>query len=239
MELAHLEVKMARKKRDFGDGPIFTITNYIYWLFMGNLFFLLCNIPLVVVSLSTISNANSKFADQLNNLLFLCLIPIGPAATALFSAMGKLVREKSVNITRDYFKAYKTNFIQALFLWTMELLVLRILFIDFNIFRSRNFPKISFIVLYILIAIVFLGGLYMLPIISRFYLKALDIVKISIKYTVKKPHITVLNLVSILAVGFVFFKISSAILLFFSSIICYLIMFYENKILEELEESYK
>lgn len=230
---------MARKKREFGDGPIFTITNYIYWFFIGNFYFLLCNLPLVIVLLSTMSIKDVNTADQISNLLFLCLIPLGPAFAALFSAMGKLVREKSISITRDYFKAYKTNFIQALFLWTLELLVLRILFVDIAIFRSKGFPMIALVVLYILIALVFLSGLYMLPIISRFYLKAIDIVKLSMVYTIKKPHITILNLLSIISVGYIFFKISSIIVLFFGSIICYLIMFYENKILEELEEKLK
>lgn len=229
---------MARKKREFGEGPIYTITNYVYWMFMGNMYFLLCNIPLVFVLLSTIAVKDNTMMDQLNNLLFLCLIPVGPAATALFSAMGKLVRDKSVSITKDYFKAYKVNFFQSLFMWTLEILVIRILLIDIAIFNSRNFPKPAILLLYILIALVLLGGLYMLPIISRFYLKAPNIVKLSIIYTIKKPHITILNLLSIISVGFIFSKFTF-IILFFASIVCFLIMTYESKILEELEESFK
>ena len=34
-----LEEKMAKSKREFGEGPIYTITNYIFWFFLGNLYF--------------------------------------------------------------------------------------------------------------------------------------------------------------------------------------------------------
>ncbi|HEY8805406.1 MAG TPA: hypothetical protein VIM42_09945, partial [Clostridium sp.] len=58
-------------------------------------------------------------------------------------------------------------------------------------------------------------------------------------YTIKKFHITILNCASFLIVGFIFFKISTFVLVFASSIICYLIMFYEQKILLEIEEKLK
>lgn len=227
---------MARKKHEFGEGPIFTITNHVYWFFMGNLYFLLCNFPLVMVLLAIMSSKDTKTVDSLETLLFITLIPIGPAATALLSVMGKLHREKSVNITRDYFKAYKTNFLQSIFVWTMELIILRILYVDIQIFRSKNYPSFTILLIDVMMLLLLLSGLYMLPLISRFYLKVKDIVKLSLVYTVRKPHITVLNALSIVATGFIFFKVSSIAILFFASIICYLIMLYENPILEELEE---
>lgn len=48
---------MAKAKREFGEGPIYTITNYIYWFFLGNLYFLLLNIPLLFILIVLLSNA--------------------------------------------------------------------------------------------------------------------------------------------------------------------------------------
>src|ERR1035437_608174 len=109
-----LEEKMAKSKREFGEGPIYTITNYIFWFFLGNLYFLLLNIPLLFILIVLLSNGTNSLPEGFTTIIVLCCIPIGPAATALLSVMGKLIREKDINITKDFFKAYKTNFFQSL-----------------------------------------------------------------------------------------------------------------------------
>jgi uncharacterized membrane protein YesL len=228
-----------KHKREFGEGPIYTITNYILWFLMGNIYFLLLNIPLLYLLLVLISNGKSTLPDGFAIVFSLCCIPMGPAATALFSVMGKLVREKDINITRDFFKAYKANFLQSLFIWTLGILVIIILASDVRIIFAYNYPRILIYILYVFIAFIFILGLYALPIISRFYLKSKDVLKFSAYYAIKKIHITIMNIFSFVIVGFVFFKITTFIILFISSIICYMIMFYEQKILLEIEEKLK
>ena len=58
-------------------------------------------------------------------------------------------------------------------------------------------------------------------------------------YTIRKFNITLLCLSSFLIVGFVFFKVSTFIFLFISSIVCYLIMYYQKNILLEIENKLK
>ena len=225
---------MARSKKEFGEGPIYTITNYIYWLFMGSLYFILMNIPLLFILLTLLSLGNNPLPEGFGTVLFVCCIPIGPAATALLSVMGKLVRDKDVSITKDFFKAYKTNFLQALFLWVIEMAILVILVTDAKIFASSGFPIFLAYLMYGLAALVFLMGLYIFPILSRFYMKSKDIVKLSAYYCIKKLPITFLNLCSFLIVGFVFTKFSF-IIVFAASLIAFMIMYYEQKILAEIE----
>ncbi|MBZ9685958.1 DUF624 domain-containing protein [Clostridium estertheticum] len=227
---------MAKTKSEFGEGPFYTITNYIFWFFLGNLYFLLMNIPLVFILLTVLSNGTNPLPEGLSVIAFICCIPIGPAATALFSVMGKLVREKDINITNDFFKAYKANFIQSLFLWTLEMVLIIILFIDTRFFISQNFPPILTIIMYVFIVFIFMMGLYILPILSRFYMKSSNIIKLSSYYAFRKINVTFLNLASFLVVGFIFFKVTTFILVFISSIVCFLIMYYEQKILLEIEE---
>ena len=67
------------KQKEFYDKPLFSIINYITWLLLGGLYFILLNIPLIFFYTLTSYNA-SLFSIA---LLFICLIPFGPALGAL------------------------------------------------------------------------------------------------------------------------------------------------------------
>lgn len=230
---------MAKSKREFGEGPIYTITNYIFWFFLGNLYFLLLNIPLLFILLMLFSTGNTALPTGFTTIFIICLIPIGPAAAALLSVMGKLIREKDIQITRDFFKAYKTNFIQSLFFGALEIVLISVLLFDIKFFIAQSYPRFLTVFIFIVIAFIFSMGLYVFPIISRFYLSTKDILKTAAYFTIKKINITLLNLASFLVVGFIFFKVSTFVLVFIASIICYLLMFYQQKVLLEIEEKLK
>ena len=230
---------MAKSKREFGEGPVYTITNYIFWFFLGNLYFILLNIPLLIILIVLLSNGTNPLPEGYTSIIIICCVPIGPAATALLSVMGKLIREKDINMTKDFFKAYKTNFFQSLFFWALEIIVISILFVDISFLISSNYPRVLTILIFIVMAFIFLMSLYIFPIISRFYLGTKDILKTAAYYTIRKFHITILNLASFFIVGFIFFKVSAFILVFIWSIICYLLMFYQQNILFEIEEKLK
>ncbi|MBU3114102.1 YesL family protein [Clostridium lacusfryxellense] len=230
---------MGKSKREFGEGPLYTITNYIFWFFMGNLYFLLLNIPLVFMLLVLLSNGTKAIPQGFTTIAIICCIPIAPAATALFSVMGKLIREKDINITKDFFKAYKTNFFQSLFFGALEIILICVLFIDIRFFISSGYPRMLTISIFVVMAFIFSMSLYVFPIISRFYLGWKDVLKTAAYYTIRKFNITLLCLSSFLIVGFIFFKISTFVLVFVSSIICFLIMYYQQKVLLEIEEKMK
>ena len=234
-----LEEKMDKSKGQFGEGPIYTIINYIFWFFLANLYFSLMNIPLLFILLFFLSNSGNPLPDGFFTIVMICCIPLAPATTALLSVMGKLIREKDLSITKDFFKAYKTNFFQSLYFGALELTILVILFIDIRFFISNSYPRFITIVIFISMIFIFLTSLYIFPLISRFYLGTKDIFKIAAYCTIRKFHITLLNCASFLIVGFIFFKISTLILVFASSIICFLIMYYEQKILLEIEDKLK
>jgi len=230
---------MAKSKREFGEGPIYTITNYIYWFFMGNLYFLLLNIPLLFILIVFLSNGTKALPGGFTSIIIICCIPIAPAATALLSVMGKLIREKDIYITKDFFKAYKANFFQSLYFGALEIVLICILFIDIRFLISSSYPRILTAFIFIVIAFIISMSLYVFPIISRFYLGTKDILKTAAYYTIRKIHVTILNFSIFLVVGFIFFKVHTFVLVFASSIICYLLMFYQQKILLEIEENLK
>lgn len=235
----HWEEKMAKSKREFGEGPIYTITNYIFWFFMGNFYFLLFNIPILFILTVLLSNGTKALPSGSIFFIVICCLPIAPAATALLSVMGKLIREKDISITKDFFKAYKANFFQSLYFGALEIILMCVLFVDIRFLIIKNYPRILTIFIFIILAFITSMSLYVFPLISRFYLSTKDILKTAAYYTIRKFNITILNFSSFLIVGLIFFKVHSFILVFMSSIICYLLMFYQQKILLEIEENLK
>ncbi|MCJ7689533.1 MAG: DUF624 domain-containing protein [Clostridiaceae bacterium] len=229
---------MAKSKREFGEGPIYTITNYIFWFFLGNLYFMLLNIPLFMALVVLSSSGSNPLPQGFIIVFIICCVPIGPAITALLSVMGKLIREKEINITKDFFKAYKTNFFQSLIFWTIELIIISILLFDTRFLVSHSYSQILINVIYVIIAFIFLISLHAFPIMSRFYLNLKDIVKLSSYFTIRKFHITILNCTSFIVVGFILYTVSTVAFIFMWSIVCYLIMFYEQKILIEIEDRF-
>jgi Predicted integral membrane protein len=230
--------RMFKNKKDFGEGILFNITNYVFWFFMGNIYFALLNIPLIFIFMTAIlSNEINLNSQGFGFVAFICLIPVGPAGTALLSVMGKLVREKDINITKDFFNAYKVNFKQSLFLWTFEILLISVLFIDIRFLISQNSPAIITILLYAAIVFIVFIGFYTLPILSCFYIQSKDVIKLSTYYSFRKFNITFLNLSSFVLAGILILKVSMYFLFFISSIVCYLLMFNLQKTLLEIEKT--
>lgn len=214
-------------KKEFHERALYKYTNYFYWFLMGNIYFALLNIPLLF--LLFFSSPPQSLKPSILEV-FLCCLPIGPAFTALLGVMGKLIREKHVNITRDFFRMYKMNFKQSSFLWIIELVVLTILYIDI---KSVNNPfRILFIILFV---IVFLTGLYIFPIISRFHVKTKDVIIFSFIYLFKHFKATVFIMLSVIFSAIIFSAIPSMSILFIASLQCYCIMYFQNDILKNIE----
>lgn len=216
----------------FGEGPIFTISNYFFWFLLGNLYFWIMNIPYIFVSL--VMSLSGKV--EINVILILSLLPMGPALAALFSIMGKLIREKEISITKDFFKAYRTNFFDSLFFWTLEIVILTIIKLDM-IIVSTNAHLYFFNIILKIVSVICLALLvYIFPIITRFHLSKRDIMKLAFEYLIKKIYIFII----VFAIVYLLWTISNNIFqsvasLFSISIITYIIMYLEKNSIEEIE----
>jgi uncharacterized membrane protein YesL len=228
-----MELKdMGNKKKELGNGIIHTITNYIWWFILANLYFGIVNIPLIFVALGVSIQGTFEF----NLLLLLALVPVGPALTALLSVMGKLVREKDINVTKDFFRAYKRNFFESVFYWSFLLVILSIIYIDISLLNKRGG---LYFIKYILIAVGILiisMTFYILPIVSRFYFNIKDIFRFSLYYLVRKFHLTIFNWIYLLGYFIIYLKVPNIILLLSGwSIFAYLLMFNVRGVLDEIE----
>ena len=218
------------KQKEFYDKPLFSIINYITWLLLGGLYFILLNIPLIFFYTLTSYNA-SLFSIA---LLFICLIPFGPALGALYSTMAEIVREKDISFTSYFFNSYKTQFKSNFKLWFVELLT--IFFVDFQYFYLNMSSSGLHIIFLILGIFVLILGLYAFPINCRFHMKLRDIVALSFYYSIKKFYITLLKIIVTLIVLFLVAKIHALLVLFIPSILCFILTIYDKPILLELEK---
>lgn len=219
------------KRKDFLDNSLYIIANYIWWFIMGNVYFSLCSIFFIL----TVMAFGNKLLTEGILFFILSLSLEGPAIAALLSVMGKLVREKDIAITRDYFKAYKINFMQSLILSALQAILLFVVLLDLKIIKFINAGYIIRPVLFAFLFMAIIINLYMVPIVTRFYISMKDALKLSVYYSIKEFKITIL-MASVLILDYFainFFTVFSIFLT--SSLVCYIIMYYEKDVLKEIE----
>jgi len=229
---------MAKNNVEFGEGPIFTLTNYFIYFTLGNIYIVLLNLPIIFILAVILSNGINQAPVGFNVIIFISCLPIGAAATALFSVIGKLVRDKDISITKDLFRAYKQNFLQATFLWFIEILSIMVLFVIARFLSSRGFPPLIVMFYYWLILFIFILGVYMLLILSRFKMKSIDILKLSLYFATTKIRNTLLNIIIIFIVALASIKVFIFILPFAASVVFFIIMLCNQKILLEIEDKH-
>src|SRR3954447_1545611 len=166
------------KKRQFGEGTLFSVTNHIYWLLMTNIYFIISN----AIFLFFFMTLEPTFSNI--TLYFLALILTGPSISALFYSIGKLIREKELSPLKDFFHGYKINFKDTMKFWLPLLFVLYILFVDLHYFNSTPsiMNTVLAIVFLIAIILVIIIVMYVFLINAGFKLRLKDIWKLSIYY---------------------------------------------------------
>jgi len=154
-------------KKEFYDRPLHITSNYITEFFFSSINLAICNILLILFLIFTVISPNNFNLF----ILFICLIPLGPSLGALYSTIGKIVREKDIYFSSFFWSSYKRNFVSYLKLWLIELITITILFIDFQYFNLHMPEKGIHIIFLSLILISLVIGLYAFPINSRFEIK--------------------------------------------------------------------
>lgn len=220
--------------KEFYDKPLYTISNYIINFFLSSIYLSICNILLILFFIFTaISPGNFNLL-----LLFICLIPLGPSLGALYSTVGKIIREKDIYFSSYFWSSYKNNFVSYLKLWLIELILLTILFIDFQYFYLNMPEKGIHIIFIVLIIISLVIGFYTFSINSRFEIKLKDLYIISMYYMIKKFPTTILKIAVIILTYYLSNKISVIFLIFIPNIICFVFFYYDKKIFAELETKF-
>lgn len=222
-----------KNKNDIHNNKIYIGSTYITNFFVTNFWFLVMILPLILYIY--------KFESNLSMPIMLLLsILMGPAVTTLFSVMGKLLREGEISPTKDFFHFYKINFMLSLLIGIILNIAISIAYFDMDYFSTMGNEVFSLFFL-VLVALVILLSMYIYPIISRYNIRIGYLFKLSINLLVKKIYISI-SCTSIIVIVFGILRItrlSLIALMFGASIICYLIMRIERKMIDELEEEIK
>lgn len=208
-------------------GSFTGLIDYFYCFFIGNLYFLLLNLPILTLLFFALP---PRSVSPSMVTLFMCLLPIGPSLTALLYAMDKLVRNKDTHVTKNFFKSYKLNFKQAMIIWSIELIVIMILSINI----TRTASAFSYVQM-IMLLIVFLMTFYAFPILSRFHTNVKAIILLSFYSVFRNIKNTLLVVMMVFsAIYFLSLIPSMAMLIVFSGL-SYLIMGIQKNYLEGLD----
>lgn len=217
---------------EYKESIIFTAFNYISWFVLSNIYFLISNI----LFMAYIISFGLGITSEISVIFIISLIPMGPSLTALCASMGKIIREKDINITSYYFKSYKINFKQSSLLWCAELAIMFISYINLNLSVKGEILS-NFTILFIIVCVFSVAlGTIAFPIISRFNLKTTDVIKISFIYSIKKIHITIINIILILIGVCLMYIFPLVLFLCLNSLICFVIMFNNKRIIDEIEK---
>lgn len=160
----------------------------------------------------------SKICDMLFvsiAFIFLCIpvITIGPACTALYYAVVKVIRRERGYIFREFFRSFKLNFKRGAIVGVLLTVILIILSFDILYAWGLTEPDSSkgSLLMGVFIGITFLVvsfSLYVFPILSRFDMTVRQLIKAATYMSMRHVHFTIImmavNAVAVLIIFFFF-----------------------------------
>jgi len=127
-------------------------------------------------------------------LLCIPLVTIGPATTALYYTIVKVIRRERGYVMREYFSSFKSNFKVGAISSIFVLLATLILIFDRSVAKEikGNFGIVLFSIFNALIFILLCVTIYIFPLLSRFKIGVLQLFKTSLFMAMKHLPTTIL-----------------------------------------------
>lgn len=156
-------------------------------------------------------NVMNKICDiiLLSVVYVVCCIPIitiGPATTALYYTMVKVVRRERGYLFGEFFKSFKANFKSGSFLTIILVVAYLILWVDRNYAKglAETNSSVAFAMTCVFNAIsviLILTTIYVFPVLSRFTIKGFQLLKTSFFISIRHLPSTLVIAVIIAATG--------------------------------------
>ena len=221
-------------KKEFYEKTLFLMPNYLFNFVLNTIYFLLCNILLIIFFVITSITPNS-FSFL---LFFICLIPFAPSFSTLYYCISKLISEKDIYSYSYFWSFLKSNFISSFKIYTLELFLLLVFIADFQFFYL-NMPETK-LHLFFAILIIFLVSLsfYTLCINTFFIFKAKDILVMSIYFMIKKLPIVFMKFIAIFLSYSLVNNISIILLPFIPALLCTVFYLYDITTIKEIKSKY-
>ncbi len=117
-------------------------------------------------------------------LWLICSIPvitIGASTTALYYVTTRQLSNREGYVSRDFFRSFKQNFLEATAMTLILGVIAVVLFININLFvPDTTINVIIYLVQYVLLYELLIFTIYVFPVLSRFDLKLGELIKTSI-----------------------------------------------------------
>lgn len=178
------------------DGPVYRYTELTYNLLIMNVLWIIFSIPIVTM---------------------------GAATTALFYVMGKHSRDEQINMIKDFWKGFISNFAQSTVVFIVMSICVGVLY-----FNIKNLHLVEdYIMLYIPFNIFILIewiliSVYVYPLISRYKLSTFDVFKKSFLLANTNLFRSIMSFLVIVGMFFLIYW-KSYFLIFIMSIYAFLI----------------
>lgn len=217
----------------FSLQKILNAFNYVFWFFGLNIFFLIFNLPLILFFMFIGLEGIITYLP----LFLLTLVPLMPSLTVMFYCMGKLIRDKDLDLFHDIFNGLKLNLKQSLLIWCGELILIFILISNIRFFTLYKFNLILTCIFIGLCLLLVAITPYIFVLISRFSIKSYPLIKNSLILAITRPFLSIVNIIILLICFILFEIIPGTTILFIGSIFAFLITFCHKPILELLESN--
>lgn len=220
------------KEKNSTDTLFYKASQYIYYFLLTNAYFLVSN-ALILLALILLPLS-------ISNLLVygVALIPTGASLTALFYAMGKLYREKTIQPTKDYWKAYLDNFKESTKYWLIMIALLIVLSVDILYVLERGWIFLTVVSL-IVLAIMMVTMIYAFSILARFEVTTKNLMIFSILLLFRNILNSLSLLFLLVAFIVILYGFAGYALLCLFAIASYYFMRSNHKILEKLMQDFQ
>lgn len=184
------------------DNKLFAFMGKVFDVLVLNTIWLLLCVPLPILTITWVAKTENFL---LLILTFLTILPIVPATTALYYAIVKSVRKERSYAIKEFFRSFLRNLKQGSIFTTVALVLIFVLYIDFQyaleLSKAQESSGSLYLGVFIVITLLFLAMyVYVCPILSRFEMKWTGILKTAFVMGARHVLTTVVLIVLLAAV---------------------------------------
>lgn len=206
------------------------------WYFLKvNILFIIFNLPILLFLLFVGFGQIRTYLP----LFMLCAVFFGPAISAVFFCMNRLLHKYDTGAFRDFMKSYFDSLGRKFSISFIHMFFTLVFWTNIEFFTKdmKIFPLSLLFVIAFVLAVLITPNLYLLT--SRYEMSIKDTFIGAITITVTRPLLTLSNFIIFTFVLMLFEIKAGTFVLFISSIYGFLIVFMNQKVFKELDECSK
>lgn len=189
------------------ENPVFHVINKVVDMVGLSFIYSIACLPSVFMASLILSEGGNVILFYI--LFIIACIPIGPATTALYYAVVKVIRRERGYAFREFFRSFTKNFLQAMIVSLIIGTLVIVLYFDYRYVpemkasENKTFSLIMTVVFNVVTIMTSLILVYIFPVLSRFDLKIKQLFKNSIMMAIRHLLSSVVMVVTVFAFAFI------------------------------------